>query len=255
MLRVVLRTILAGAMAVVLVSSAKVTALRGSVTWAQGFWSDVKVDFWTFDGSELGLKVLDEGDGDGKAFGGLDMAMEKGKCLAGTNGGFFGPDGKPLGLVITGGKTLSMTTNGSPLVGGVLYDDGNAVKLVRTHVWLKDKSARKSALEGLQGGPFLLEAGKIVDGLNAQRVARRTFVGTDGKGGWVLGVCSPMTLSDLAQNLARTKSLGGVKLQTVLNLDGGSSSCFWSGDMIMHNTKMVRNYVGIAPRPKAAAKK
>ena len=37
----------------------------------------------------------------------LAVAMQRAKCLAGVNGGYFDPDYKPIGLLIVDGKTVA----------------------------------------------------------------------------------------------------------------------------------------------------
>ena len=54
----------------------------------------------------------------------------------------------------------------------------------------------------IQGGPFLVENGSAVKGLNAQKSTYRTFIATDGGRRWCIGVSSSLTLKELAAWLA-----------------------------------------------------
>jgi len=101
----------------------------------------------------------------------------------------------------------------------------------------------------IQGGPFLVENGSAVKGLNAQKSTYRTFIATDGGRRWCIGVSSSLTLKELAAWLAAPGALGNFRVETALNLDGGSSSAFWCHETGISYPafKQVRNYLGVAP--------
>ncbi|QHV56667.1 hypothetical protein DMI72_11035 [Akkermansia muciniphila] len=102
---------------------------------------------------------------------------------------------------------------------------------------------------GYPGGPFLVENGSAVKGLNAQKSTYRTFIATDGGRRWCIGVSSSLTLKELAAWLAAPGALGNFRVETALNLDGGSSSAFWCHETGISYPafKQVRNYLGVAP--------
>ena len=154
----------------------------------------------------------------------------------------------PLGLVRHEGKTVSRLATKGFSVAGVLYDDGKTLRLERSH---RLSIPAGSMREAVQGGPFLVEAGRPIAGLNAQKSACRTFIATDGRGNWCLGISTPMTLKSLAEHLARPGALRGFRVQTALNLDGGSSTALQcEGHRVQSNLKPVRNYIGLRPRRK-----
>jgi uncharacterized protein YigE (DUF2233 family) len=99
-----------------------------------------------------------------------------------------------------------------------------------------------------QCGPFLVERGRAVVGLNDTRSARRTFVATLAGDRAALGYCSPVTLAQLGRLLGVPQ----IKMQSALNLDGGSSSGFWfaaeNGVFSIREQKTVRDYLGIAAK-------
>ncbi len=208
-----------------------------------------RIDAWFFNASESRIVVLDEGDAD-KRYGSLARAMEEEGCDAGINGGYFAADNEssPIGLVRHRGVRISPLSTGSFTVAGVLYDTGRELKLERSN---KLSTAGEHMQEAIQGGPFLVDKGKAVRGLNNSRRARRSFVATDDKGRWCIATCSSITLYELAQWLSEGKALGDFKVRTALNLDGGSSSSFWvrSPGIRRPGLKAVRNYVGVSPRP------
>ena len=66
-----------------------------------------------------------------------------------------------------------------------------------------------------------------------------------------MGISTPMTLRALAEHLARPGALRGFRVQTALNLDGGSSTALQcEGHRVQSNLKPVRNYIGLRPRRK-----
>ncbi len=210
-----------------------------------------KLDVYFFDSQSHYLVLRDEGSVKKPKYGSLDAAMKKSPCVAGVNGGFFGADvdGIPLGLTIQDGKRLSPLATGSFVVLGVVYQEGKDIKLERSSVFKKRKSF-SGINTAVQGGPFLVEKGKVVKGLDNKKSAFRTFIATDGKGKWCLGVSSALTLHELATWLQKPKALGNFQIQTALNFDGGSSSAFWcyESGVSYPSYKQVRNYLGVAPR-------
>src|SRR6202007_1397908 len=77
----------------------------------------------------------------------------------------------------------------------------------------------------VQCGPFLVDEGSPVHGLDGSRLARRTFAATSSDHRAALGVCSDVPLAQLAQILATATP--DFRISRALNLDGGSSSAFW----------------------------
>lgn len=214
------------------------------------FFPTDRIDGYFFLESEAALRIVDEGDLEHPRYGSLAKAMEKSQLIAGVNGGYFGrdPQGSPIGLVRSCGHNISPFSRGKSFnVSGILYDTGKGVKLERSQRVSTPISLMK---EGIQGGPFLVEYGRAVKGLDSIKRARRTFIATDGKGKWYLGVSSPLTLRELSEWLATPKALGAFNVLAALNLDGGTSSAFRCGNQyIVANAKRVRNYVGIVKRP------
>ncbi len=207
-----------------------------------------RIDAWFFDAKGSKLLVLDEGDS-GQRYGSLERAMQAEGCVAGTNGGYFSADrvSSPIGLVRHGGRRLHPLSTTGFTVAGVLYDTGRELKLERS---ARLSTPGSNIREAVQGGPFLVENGKRVSGLNATRSARRTFVATDGAGNWCIGVSSSLTLDALARWLSSPGALGSFRVKAALNMDGGTSSAFWVKSPRIHHPgiKPVRNYIGIAPR-------
>jgi hypothetical protein len=104
----------------------------------------------------------------------------------------------------------------------------------------------------LQCGPFLVDGAQAVPGLNGTRSARRTFILTGGADRAAIGFCSSVTLAELGDILATPGIVADLKLQSALNLDGGSSSAFWfygeKGPLSIREHKRVRNFLVVVPK-------
>ena len=188
------------------------------------------------------VRVIDNPTGEDS----LAVAMRRENCLAGVNGGYFDPADKPVGLVISGGKLIAPLRQ-ARLLSGVMAVSAGRLQLFRT----AEYSSKRKANEALQCGPFLVDRGLPVSGLNDTRFARRTFVLTSGPDRAAVGICSGVTLAGLAKVLATPGAAPDLKVQRALNLDGGSSSAFWfAGErsFSISEQKRVRNFVAIAPK-------
>jgi exopolysaccharide biosynthesis protein len=167
--------------------------------------------------------------------------------LAGVNGGYFDPQNVPVGLLISDGKAIAPFRK-ARLLSGVLVVAKGRVELLRAGEY----SSRKTAVAALQCGPFLVDGGAAVAGLNGTRPARRTFVLTGGADRAAIGYCSAVTLAQLAEILATVRVAPDVRVQRALNLDGGSSSAFWfageNGVFSVAEQKTVRDFVVVVAK-------
>lgn len=188
------------------------------------------------------VRVVDNPAGDD-----LASVMRRGRAIAGVNGGYFDPQNAPVGLLISDGKLIAPFRK-ARLLSGVLVATKGRVELLRAGEY----SSRKSATTALQCGPFLVDGGTAVPGLNDTKSARRTFVLTSGPDRAGIGFCSTVTLAQLGEILATPRLIPDLKIQRALNLDGGSSSAFWfagaDGVFSIAEQKTVRNFVVIAPK-------
>lgn len=210
--------------------------------------STQRIEAHFFSAAEAELCVVDEGDA-APRYGSLEDAMKSHQCRAGVNGGYFGADvaRTPLGLVCHGGKVVSTFSTKGFTVSGIVYDTGKSLHIERSVRLSTPISAMR---EAIQGGPFLVENGRVVSGLEKTKKAIRTFIATDGAGRWCVAVSSSLTLHELAVWLAEKGCMGNFRVRTALNLDGGTSSAFWdqAAGVYRPGFKAVRNYVGVRPR-------
>jgi uncharacterized protein YigE (DUF2233 family) len=196
------------------------------------------------------LEVVDLGAGTEAAYPTLQDAFRAQGCVAGVNGGFFHPDWRPSGLVISRGTRINRFET-AKLLSGLVYSDGRGTYIVR-RAQFRDHPGITALL---QTGPYLVERGQPVRGLATSDPRRRTFIATDGRGRWMLGATlSTLTLAELAQSLAAPGALTSWRVDQAINLDGGSSTGFFfdrnAGDtpVALHPWKRVRNLLGIRPR-------
>ena len=177
----------------------------------------------------------------------LAAVMRREKCLAGVNGGYFDPEDKPVGLLVSDGKVIAPLRKAKLLSGVMLVSNGQ-LQLLRT----AEYSSKRKPTAALQCGPFLVDRGQPVPGLNDTRPARRTFILTAASERAAIGFCSGVTLAQLAKILATPELAPGLKAQRALNLDGGSSSAFWFArerdPFSISEQKTVRNFVAIVPK-------
>lgn len=190
------------------------------------------------------LRVIDQPE---SPRGDLAEVMKREHALAGVNGGYFDPQDRPVGLLISGGKQIAPLSS-ARLLSGVLFTRSGRVEIMRAKHFEKNSRIENA----VQCGPLLVEKAMPVTGLNDTRSARRTFALVDGKGGATLGYCSSVSLAQLAEILATPKIAGDHVVARALNLDGGSSSAFWvAGDddsFSISEQKTVRDFVVIVPR-------
>lgn len=197
----------------------------------------------TFNDKQHTIQIIDEGS-DAPKYGNLSAALRHTNCIIGTNGGFFDKDSRmtPLGLLITNGTIVSPISTNGFTSNGILYSTGNQIHLKRRQ---NIHTPLQEIKQAIQSGPFLVENGRIVSGLNNNKTDTRTFIATDNAGNWCLGISTPITLHELA--LWLTKINPGFKIKTALNLDGGSSSTYQDreSNIYIRGIKRVRNYLGI----------
>jgi uncharacterized protein YigE (DUF2233 family) len=199
------------------------------------------VDLALFSTKSCRLRVIDNANGARD----LTEAMRLTNCLAGVNGGYFDPNFAPLGLRIIDGKTTSRLTRGRLMTGAVASD--NITQIFR----VAEFPSHRKWNAALECGPFLVELGKPVRGLEGTREARRTFAAVGSGDRAAIGVCLDPTLADLARILATPQ--GDFKIQRALNFDGGSSTAFYfkrtdGSAFSMSEQKNVRDFVGVVSK-------
>jgi hypothetical protein len=165
-----------------------------------------------------------------------------------VNGGYFDPEFKPIGLRVADGATFSPLRR-ARLITGILLQSDRGIDVMR----LGEFSQTKKLIAAIQSGPFLVEGNKRIRGLNDSQLARRTFAGITADNRALLGFCSDVSLSGLAEILATTPIVVDSKIRRAMNLDGGSSSAFWfareeGSAFSISGRKPVRDFVAIVAK-------
>jgi Phosphodiester glycosidase len=207
-----------------------------------------------FDSRTHRLIVADQAGGPASKYADSAAAAQALGGIAAVNAGFFTPEGKPLGLVASAGKISGAWNRASSLGSGVWYEKTPGFMGISRREKLGKAAASKMS-ELIQAGPMLIENGKSVGGLDAQKASARTMILWDGNTRWWIGCCSPCSLAELGKNLV-TAEPAGWKIKHALNLDGGRSSDLWisatvSGGPILRRplwNKSVRNFLILMPR-------
>ena len=118
---------------------------------------------------------------------------------------------------------------------------------------VREFSRQQRLKAAIQCGPFLVDLGRRVRGLEETRSARRTFAAVGSSDRAAIGFCTEVSLANLAKILATTQLGDGFKISGALNLDGGSSSAFWfaardGATYSIAEQKTVRDFIAIVPR-------
>jgi hypothetical protein len=208
-----------------------------------GLGQRADVDVVVFSAKSCALRVIDNPEGES-----LSAITKRQKCVCGVNGGYFDPEFNPIGLRINDGKTFSPLRR-ARMITGILMQSDRGIDVIR----VGEFSHARKITAAIQSGPFLVEASKHVRGLNASQRARRTFAGIADIDRALLGICSDVSLAELANILATVPVAEKSKIRRAMNLDGGSSSAFWvarenGSAFSIAGQKPVRDFVGIVPK-------
>ena len=203
----------------------------------------VTVDVAVFSAKSCGLRVIDNPEGEN-----LSAMLKREKCLCAVNGGYFDTEFKPIGLRVSDGKTFSPLRR-ARLITGVLLQSQRGIDVIR----VGEFSHTKKIVAAIQSGPFLVERSERIHGLNDSQRARRTFAAIASNDRALLGVCSEVSLAELANILATAPVAADCKIRRAMNLDGGSSTAFWfarenGSAFSIPSLKPVRDFVAIAPK-------
>ncbi len=204
---------------------------------------EATLDVALFSWKRVTLRVIDIPAADTS----MEAVMQREDAIAGVNGGYFDPQYAPVGLLVSRGRVIAPQQK-ARLLSGVVSVVNGRVQVQRA----AEFSVKTKPTAARQCGPFLVEAGKAMPGLNNSRRARRTFVLTMSGERAAIGFCSHVTLAELAALLVTPQVIASGKVQRALNLDGGSSSGFWfAGErrpFSIPEQKTVRDFLAIVPR-------
>lgn len=150
----------------------------------------------------------------------LETFVIKSHAIAGINANFFDERGEALGLVVSGGKILQPLHRGGSLLTTLFGVTRNGPLIQQ-----RDEFSARGIFEAAQGGPRLIEKGKVAisprDGLNSSRRAGACI----SEAGAVIFFCSEegllgFTLAELKEILSSAE----VGCFDAINFDGGGSA-------------------------------
>lgn len=144
-------------------------------------------------------------------------------ALAVINGGYFDPEDRPLGLLVSAGEVLVPLRSVSWPV--FEWRGGRARIVART-----DFGGTRGVDEALQCGPWLVRGGAAVASLKESAPEPRAALGLDAEDRLILAATTRggLRLAEFAKVLADPIDAGGLGCQRAMNLDGGSSTQFWT---------------------------
>jgi uncharacterized protein YigE (DUF2233 family) len=222
-------------------SSGKVNAVELLLTDGN---TDTEVQIVYFSPHDVRFQVIPNLEGNIEDVRG---AVGRATGIAGINGGYFEDDLIPLGLLISNGHVIHPIRKANLLSGIFLVKEGRP-QIVRT----RELSSIKGIEQAIQCGPFLVERGQPVPGLNTQKVAARTFVFFCGPSCWGFGICRSVTLAAMGEMLAKAKWIRDNRIIQALNLDGGSSTSLFAkldeNEIFSEGRSIVSNYLIINTR-------
>lgn len=163
------------------------------------------------------------------------------ECAKVVNGGFYTKDNQPTGLFTSQGTTIRSSIPNALLNGFFIVDQNN-------RAFIQTIPPDTSLRIGLQTGPILISEGKTVKlAIRDDEPARRVIVGITQKGAVVFLVVydpdnpwSGPKLADTPEILSNI--MASLQLTDALNLDGGSASAFFRGDLSLEELTSVGSF-------------
>jgi len=217
-------------------------------------YQGIRYEGIAFDSRNYRLAVVDQAGGPGSQFANAEAAGGSKGGVAAINAGFFTPEGTPLGLVISAGRSAGSWNGASSLGSGVWCQDasGNLSILRRENLGRGGAGTKR---ELIQAGPMLIENQQAISGLEATKTSVRSIILWDGGTRWWIGLTSPCTLAEVSENLSHA-SPAGWQVKKALNFDGGRSSDLWisanvNGGPVYRRApwnRPVRNFVVLIAR-------
>lgn len=170
--------------------------------------------------------------------------IEKFKCQAGINGGFYGTDDKPVGWMVVNFQNISKQKQSQLFNGFVsIFCQSDECKIEINDI------PGINPKYGLQSGPLLISNGQSWR-LNMERdkPARRMVLGKTDKDIFILSVfdgealISGPNLADLPEILKLIGKKENIQISDAINLDGGSASAFYSPAVYLTETTTIGSW-------------
>jgi len=233
-------------------SHAQVSPINHSPKLFKVTHQNIDFHLFVFDKRSHRLIIADQAQGPGSVWSNTAAAARHHKGVAAINAGFFTPEGKPLGILISNGEKRGHL-NSSSLGSGLVYESSSGLKISRRAQWSILRSKPPKNL--IQAGPMLLENKQQIKGLSTTNKRTRSFIAVDSQHLCCIAHASACSLAKLSQALSSLK-VSDFKPSHALNLDGGRSSDFWVASLGDQPSleirplwnKTVRNFIVIQKR-------
>lgn len=175
-----------------------------------------------------------------------EIHEETGSLLT-FNGSYFTEDFKPTGLLIKDGETIRDVSN-ADLLNGILAINAAGI----AYIFDTDTFNNNQAIEfAIQNGPIIYKDGKM--GVTEENTAAssRTLIGTDKDNQIIiiilkrnlLNPLNTISLYEMAKLINESSQLSSLGLQSVLNLDGGSSTGLMVDSKYFAEMEKVQNVI------------
>jgi len=147
--------------------------------------------------------------------------LKQSKAVLLINGGYFGEDRKPLGFLVSNGKTVNRRIATNWIYSGLLY-------ILKGRPFLIDRREYPKGIQveqALQAGPRLMADGRPIQGIRNLRIAHfRSGIGltTDEH---ILVFATDTKYRGISwRDLQQILSLDSLHCASAMNLDGGGST-------------------------------
>jgi exopolysaccharide biosynthesis protein len=220
------------------------TKLKASALRITDGDTEANISFVYFGAGDVILETVPNLDGQ---LGGLREIIESKEAVAGINGGYFDSGLSAIGLLISNGRVIHGLQR-AKLLSGIFYVKGGRPALART----REFPGVTGVEQAIQCGPFLVDEGRPVPGLDNGRAAARTFIFSCGSSLWGFGICRSVTLEEMGRILAEISLVPDHRINRALNFDGGSSTTFYvktgNGTIFSEGRPVVSNYLVARPK-------
>lgn len=156
-------------------------------------------------------------------------------CLAAVNGGFYGEDSRPIGLLTIGGQTLNRRKTSDLFDGFINLGDNFSIS-----------TEPLEAKTILQSGPILMQNGNIQNlAIKSDKSSRRLLAAVSSDQIYFISVFNARAevlgpyLADLPQIVADISQKENLGIENAINLDGGRASIFYSPSLKLSESDPV----------------
>jgi len=173
---------------------------------------------------------------------GSENLIRRDECVVLVNGGFYNTNDSPIGWFYAMGEEIS-ESEANNLFNGYISVASDSAVIAATR-------EENNLVSGLQSGPLLAEGGQFKAlSINNDERRRRVVAVTGDSGEVYFGVVTGANslfegplLGDLSRVVEAITKQEGVSVEGAINLDGGSASAFYDGDIYIRETSYIGSY-------------